>query len=267
MLIAIPSMARAETHMARLFFHLLPIKWQEDTVLFVPKSEAKAYAAEVPLLKIIPIPDKVKGIIRTRRWIGEWARDADHGKFVMCDDDLLFHTRIAADDWHLAKSTPKQLGQMFDWIEKSLNKHAQVGISSREGNNRSGVGDLKSLTVENTRLLRVYAYQTELFLKVCAVKEVPEDFTMDDFHVTLKLLRSGHSNCQTAWWANDHRSTQDAGGASTYRTFESHNKSAELLAKMHPGFVRLHQKQDKGKFGTRTEVVIAWKKAYEDGKS
>lgn len=267
MLIAIPSMARANTHMDRLFLHKLPEKWRSKSILFVPKQEWNAYSRAVPNLRVVPIPDKVKGIIRTRRWIGEWAKQNNDKKFVMCDDDLIFHTRISREDWHLRKSTEKQHGEMFDWIEKSLDKFAQVGISSREGNNRAGAGNIKELTTMNTRLLRVYAYQTDLFLKACNVKEVPEYFTMDDFHVTLKLLRAGHQNCQTYWWANGQRYTQDVGGASVYRTFETHNKSAHLLAEMHPGFVKLHQKADKSVFGHRTEVIIGWKKAAKEGQN
>ncbi len=267
MLIAVPSIARANTHMGRLFLRRLPMQWLKEAVVFVPKSEFVEYNKALDGIRVIPIPDKIKGIIRTRRWIGEYAKTHKHDKFVMCDDDLIFHTRISATDWHLRKSTEKQHGEMFDWIEKLLNKHAQVGISSREGNNRAGAGTTTSLTAMNTRLLRVYAYQTDLFLKFCNAKDVPEFFTMDDFHVTLKLLRNGHSNCQTYWWANGQRYTQDVGGASVYRTYESHNKSAQLLAKMHDGFVRLHEKTDKSKFGHRTEVQISWKKAHKEGQT
>lgn len=264
MLLAVPSMARATTHMDRLFLHKLPLEWQKRSVLFVPKAELMQYIAAVPF-NVAAIPDKVKGIIRTRRWIAEYAKKNNHKKFVMCDDDLIFHTRINKDDWHLRKSTEKQLGGMFEWIEKSLDKYAQVGISSREGNNRVGIGTVAGLTHENTRLLRVYAYRTDLFLEACQPKKLPDTFTMDDFHVTLTLLRSGYSNCQTYWWANGQRYTQDVGGASEYRTYATHEASAKLLAEMHPGLVRLHQKADKSKFGTRTEVIIAWKKAHAEG--
>jgi hypothetical protein len=263
-------MARATTHMNKLFVHKLPPQWRQQSVLFVPKSEWQTYSLAVPELRVCAIPDKVKGIIRTRRWIAEYAKKNDHEKFVMCDDDLRFHVRMGRDDWHLREASNKELGLMFDWIEKKLNKHAQVGISAREGNNRAGTGDVNELTAMNTRLLRVYAYRTELFLDACKAAKVPETFTMDDFHVTLTLLRSGHSNCQTYWWANDQRGTQDVGGASTYRTLETHDASAKLLAEMHPEYVRLHQKVNKSAqngLGTRLEVVISWKRAYEEGKN
>ena len=193
----------------------------------------------------------------------------DYGKFVMCDDDLRFHQRVGPGDFHLRQMQPEELGAMFSWLERALGEHAQAGVSPREGNNRAGAGGPDELLAHNTRLLRVYGYQTTLFLAHCKPGQVPEDFTMDDFHVTLSLLRAGHGNCLNHWWANDQRMSHDVGGASAYRTLASHAASAWLLAEMHPGLVRLVQKQNKSAqrgFGTRTEVVISWKKAHAEGQ-
>jgi len=272
MLIAVPSIARSATgHMRKLFLRELPEQWRAHCAVFVPGDEFDKYAFALRNsgIRLLGLPPAVRGIMRTRRFIGEWAAEHGHGKFVMCDDDLRFHQRVGPGDFHLRQMEPRELAVMFDWLEDVLSEHAQAGVSPREGNNRAGAGRPDGLLAHNTRLLRVYGYQTAVFLAHCKPDQVPEDFTMDDFHVTLSLLRAGHGNCLSYWWANDQRMSHDVGGASAYRTLASHAASAQLLAKMHPGLVRLVQKQNKSAqrgFGTRTEVVIAWKKAHAEGQ-
>jgi hypothetical protein len=272
MLIAVPSMARSATgHMRKLFLRELPEQWRARCAVFVPGDEYEKYrfALRGSGIHFIGLPPATKGIMRTRRFIGEWAAEHGHGKFVMCDDDLRFHQRAGPGNFHLRQMRPDELGAMFDWLEHALDEHAQAGVSPREGNNRVGTGSPEELLAYNTRLLRVYGYQIAIFLAHCKPDQVPEDFTMDDFHVTLSLLRAGHGNCLSYWWANDQRMSHDIGGASAYRTLASHAASAQLLVEMHPGLVRLVQKQNKSTqrgFGTRTEVNISWKKAHAEGQ-
>jgi hypothetical protein len=153
---------------------------------------------------------------------------------------------------------------MLLWMQSALNEHAHVSVSAREGNNRAGVGEAPLVSL-NTRTLRVLAYRTEEFLRA-EHGRVP---VMEDFDVNLQLLRAGHSNACASFWAQGQRMTNEAGGCSTYRTHELHEGAARRLAELHPGLVRLRQKQnktDREGFGTRTEVTISWKAAYADGR-
>ena len=63
--------------------------------------------------------------------------------------------------------------------------------------------------------------------------------------------------------------TNEDGGCSEYRTHEFHEHSARRLAELHPGLVTLRQKSnktDREGFGTRTEVTIQWKRAWQEGQ-
>lgn len=152
---------------------------------------------------------------------------------------------------------------MLRTIEGLLDEYAHVGVSAREGNNRAGEGDAPLLQ-ENTRTYRVLAYQTDMFLSV----EHGRVRVMEDFDVNLQLLRQGHKNACLFYWAQGQKMTNAPGGCSTWRTHEVHEESARRLAELHPGLVSLrekHNKTDADGFGTRTEVTIQWKRAYNHG--
>jgi hypothetical protein len=191
----------------------------------------------------------------------------------MLDDDLdQFATRISETGPKLRQSTETDILEMFEWIEKALDTHAHASISPR-GNNliRDSKGffvGAKPLTLENVRTLRLLAYQTQPFLSVQHGR-VP---VMEDFDVNLQLLEKGLPNIQSYWWTQDQRQTASPGGCSDYRTHQVHEEGAKKLAELHPNFVKLRQKVNKGKvthnqeFQTRTEVTIFWKKTYESAK-
>jgi len=60
--------------------------------------------------------------------------------------------------------------------------------------------------------------------------------------------------------------TQSAGGCSTTRTLEIHNKSLEQLREKFPAFVQLREKiaKNSGEWSGKTKLAatISWKKAY-----
>jgi len=198
------------------------------------------------------------GIALTRRFCGELASD---WCFIMMDDDLKFYRRVSRDDWHLRY--PEDLGDhpgnMLDHVLRKLRTYVHVSVGAREGNNR-----LPSCGVQCSRPLRALAYRTAEFLS-CDHGRVT---VMEDFDVTLQLLRRGHENHVTAYWAQDQKQTQAPGGCSDYRTHKVHADSVRKFAALHPGFVRLRRKENRsgGAFGTRLEATIYWQKAYESSK-
>lgn len=210
--------------------------------------------------RVLECPER--GIAKTRLWIGAHASGTGADKFLMLDDDIWFYTRKSFDKENLDYSEPGQVNAMISSVEEHLDHYGHVGISAREGNNRLGVGD-HSLKAENTRTLRALAYRTNDFLE-CEHGRVE---VMEDFDVNLQLLEKGIPNCNIAFWSQGQRQTNAPGGCSTYRSHEVQDASARRLAELHPGIVRLRQKENKsgGEFGHRTEVTIMWKKAYEQG--
>lgn len=265
--IYVPSMGRADARLLKGPAAQVPA--DHYVCYVVPQDEVQSYAAALAKhdLAAFVLGCPERGIARTRRWIGNhaWERGG-HDKFVMMDDDIGFLVRMAPDNWQLRSPSKDEVGEMLAWIERQLDTHAHVSVSAREGNNRAGVGDSETLVMENTRTLRLLAYRTELFLAM----EHGRVEVMEDFDVNLQLLRAGHSNIVSYWWAQGQRMTNEAGGCSTYRSHEVHEASARRLAELHPGLVSLRQKvnkTDREGFGSRVEVTIQWKKSYAEGQA
>ncbi len=204
------------------------------------------------------------GIARTRYWIANHAWLSGDKTLVMLDDDIGFLVRRSDQTWQLRATEPDEADEAIDWLEAMLSPgtgYDHAGLSAREGNNRAGVGG-KDLHDKNTRMLRVLAYRTDRLLSMQHGRVT----VMEDFDISLQLLRSGGQNIVSYWWAQGQRMTNEPGGCSTYRTHAVHEESARKLAELHPGLVRLRQKEnktDREGFGTRTEVTISWKKAVQ----
>lgn len=241
------------------------------TVYFVPERQADDYrqalaGASVVLpglecARVVGLPEEeVSGIAQTRQAIGRYADAMGEGKFLMSDDDVKFHVRLSPSVWNLRLCDPADADEMISRVEGLLEDHAHVGVSPREGNNRWGVCPPDHVAL-NTRTLRVLAYQTDEFLR-CEHGRVP---VMEDFDVNLQLLRRGLSNASLVYWAQGQAQTGSPGGCSTYRDHATQDRAARRLAELHPGFVRVREKQNRsgGEFGHRTDVTIQWRQALE----
>lgn len=204
----------------------------------------------------------IKGIARIREYIAKKVTDKT---FIMLDDDVRFLVRKSADVWNLRGTRPEEVDVGLHIVEQLMLKQGydHIGISAREGNNRGGVG-APPLLHDAQRTLRALAFNTNAFLTM----EHGRVDVMEDFDIHLQLLRSGHKTGTIYYWAQGQKMTNAPGGCSIYRTHEVHEQSAHRLAELHPGFVRLRQKEnktDREGFGTRTEVTISWKKAAKSG--
>jgi len=200
------------------------------------------------------------GIALTRHYIGKFLAK---NKFVMVDDDLRFYHRLNGDHKHLYKNSEEDTEQMFEDLEAALDKYAHVAISARQFNNaETNKPDFR----ENKRAIRVLAFRRKEFLSV----EHGRVDIMEDFDVTLQLLRKGYPNLVFYKWSQDQYETQEVGGCSTYRTRQLHDASVRKMAQLHADFIKLVEKKDNragGDFGTRLEAQIKWEKAYESSKS
>jgi hypothetical protein len=176
-------------------------------------------------------------------------------KIVLLDDDLDFYWRADPKDWHLTTPPPIALENMFAEIEWKLNDYAHVGVSGREGNNR-----VMDYAVQNTRYMRLLAYNTALWPESIMCDRLDG---MSDFDTNMQLLRAGLPGCVFFRWAQGQRSTQSPGGCSLYRTNDSHAAEVVALCDLHPGLVTPRYKRNRsgGLFGHRDEVTVAWQLA------
>lgn len=197
-----------------------------------------------------------------RDWIAKSAMYGGEDKFLMCDDDVMLYIRKSADVWNLRYPQPDEVNDLFVELEMLLDFYPMVGLSPREGNNRIGAGD-PPLIQECTRSMRMYGFRTDDYLSI----EANRLSEMADFDTTLQMLRKGLKNAVLYYWAQGQPGSQYTGGCSIYRTTETHEAICRKLQELHPDYVKLRQKTNKGEqhgFGTRTEVTVQWKKAYND---
>lgn len=254
MQIFIPTYGRSQRQVT---YTNLPPTVQKRTTLVVQHREMNLY----PGYKIAVLPPAIQTIAETRQWIvfKHFPKVATSEKLLMLDDDLVFATRRKDDPNKFVDAAPADIQTMIRSIEHHLDEYALVGVLGREGANRNHE-DLVC-----ARMMRVLGYYVPTLVKnKISFTRQGATFTMEDFDVTLQLLRAGYSNRVLAAWCQNQGSSNDSGGCSAYRTLEVHNHNAELLAKAHPEFVKPVQKTTKTAWGgvTRTDVQVQWKKAY-----
>lgn len=232
-------------------------------VYVVPKNEIAAYRA-AGIERVIGVP--INSIAPTRQWIMDYHwrtyRYSDP-ILVMLDDDLRFDKRRKDDPSRLLVMPVKESEKMFGDLEKLLMKHAHGGILGREGGNR-----ITERVVYNHRTCRVIGFNLEMVNKVIpGAKLFGAVPVQDDFHATLLLLRRGLKNAVLSAYVNGQGGSGSKGGASVYRDMAFHNASVEKLRSLHPDFVRVVTKKTKVAWGgqERNDVIISWKKAYEEG--
>lgn len=208
----------------------------------------------------------VKTIADKRHWIMQQVK-AD--KIFMLDDDMYFFGRCPvkhrAYDGRWKVTTPPHkilsrdyaddaaLVKAFSDISDKLDEFAHVGLSSRMGNDTE-----EREWAENARMMHAIGYHREVYLKQkLAFNEVQ---CREDFNITLRLLRKGYANRVLYSYCCSPGPYGAKGGASTERTVDISNAQALHLASLHPGLVRVVDKEYDNV--PRKEVVVSWKKAY-----
>ena len=250
MRIFIPTRGRADSQVTLSFF---PEELRKEVTLVVDQDEKDNYSQYD--CKIMVCDDSVHDIATKRKFIHDHT---DDNKIVMLDDDLRFYIRKSTNDWHLRYLEPEEYPALFGLLDVWLDDYAHCGISAREGNNR-----VEHLSVENTRYMRVLAYNLDKFEGVvmdrCKV--------MEDFDVNLQLLKKGLSSKVSYYYAQGQGSSNAAGGCSEWRTLEVQSQGAERLAELHPDVVKVVEKETKTAWGgaIRKDVVVQWKRALKLG--
>src|SRR6201981_2746776 len=159
-------------------------------------------------LTIEYVPKTHDGISRTREWIlDELAFQRDERYVLMVDDDMDFCYRPNMAD--PALETIKDLERfeaMFETLEQWLKEgFVHVGIGARQGSNH-----VFEPYRDVARMMNAYAYDTQA-LRDIGVKmgRVP---VMEDFDLTLQLLRKGYPNRVSYQYVWNQRGSGAEGG-------------------------------------------------------
>lgn len=253
MQIYIPTRGRA---LKQRTFNDLPRKWKDNTVLVVPSHEADQYV-NYPHVAF-PYKDSTT-VGDVRQWIIN-TTSSEH--IVMLDDDIAFAARREDDPTKFRNMTEQDYDEMFGQLDDVLHYYAHAGVLAREGGNR-----ITDEFVYATRMMRVLAYDVTL-LREEGVKfnRIP---VMEDFDVTLQLLRLGLKNCILCNWVQNNSGGSNApGGCSLYRTPALQTQAANKLAELHHPHVKVVEKTTKTAWGgqKRTDVRVSWKQALAEGE-
>jgi hypothetical protein len=253
MLVAIPTLGRTDD---QLTIEQLPGRWQDRARLVCPPDEADALGD-----RAWPCP--VSGIAAVRQWVLDECPEP----FVcFLDDDMRFSRRdgrTSKGTHRLRRASRDEVGEMLDLLEGWLaGGFVHVGVSAANQNWYA-----EAPWAEVTRMNNAYAYD------VGAVAALGARFdrlpVMEDFDMTLQLLRLGLPNRVSYEFAWGQRGSNLPGGCSTYRTNDMQAEGAHGLRRLHGAdlVTLVRAKKDWPGMPRRQEVRISWRRAYEQALS
>lgn len=250
--IYIPTIGRED----QITLRCLPKALQKNAVLVVPPQELKDWEAKgVPA---IAHPKTCRTIGPVRQWIIDQHDDGKFGPFlIMLDDDLRFSVRREDDPTKFGVPTDKDVIEGFKQVERALKKYPHAALRHREMANEADPVEYC------TRALRALAYNVRVMRKLKI--RFDRTIVMEDFDVTLQLLKLGHPNVILSTLIQNQIGSGAKGGCSTYRTMEKQAEGAKALAALHAPFVKVVEKETKGAWGggKRLDVQVAWKQAFK----
>lgn len=248
-------------------FKQLPPEFRSRIIMVVSEDEKEAYE---PVIKKygVSVQWMPAGTLFAEKV--QWIFDNCPTKYACrLEDDLSFFVRDSDKKLHTA--SPEETIAIFeDCVQQLYAGYPLVGVSNRGGN--VFVDDDFRIA---TRMHHMWFVDTTvwkvLHINVCPFKE----YVMDDFHAFLVLFENGYPNYVFFKYAVDDRGSNASGGVSLYRTPEVQHKSALWLAEQHPNTVKIVEKvttsgwegmrKNANGQNVRTDVNIAWKKAYNAG--
>lgn len=266
-LICIPSSGRSSKQPTLSYLRQAGVL--NRTLICVPEAEVARYKG-AGWGGVTAVPSTHTGISRTREWIlTDLARGKGVSRVLMVDDDMSFYHRPTLGDYHLRDANGEVmkaiLQQLDDWMGQGF---VHVGLSARQGNNRH-----EGSYVDVTRMMNTYQYDVAVLGQLLSEGKIKMGRVpvMEDFDLTLQLLRLGYPNRVSYQYAWGQKASGAEGGCSQYRTGEMQAAAAHKLAELHPGFVKVTEKATKTGWGDmregRTDVIVFWKKAYEAGRN
>lgn len=273
MKIFIPTMGRVQSQKT---WDRIPKSLHKNTFLVCPRDEVVQHLALGRQVTCCP----EKGIAKTRQWLLD-PEGYGGEKFVMTDDDHYFFRRIDPNLGSLRKCDDSDMLEMFERIERLLDRYPMVGVAARQGSDAFlGLRKdaRKNYEIEpglalNKRTCNLYGVRADILNREgIRFDAVP---LMEDMNVTLSLIARGYDTALITEfaWNQEHSGTK--GGCSSYRNFELQKEAALKLAKLHRPFVTVVKKTSKDKDDlnwksvgkTRYDVRVDWTGAVTSARS
>ena len=253
LIVCIPTRGRVD---AQVTYAQLPPEWKDRTYFVLDADRPAEWERLHGLRSAGTLKYRGAAGIGPKR---QWILEAAPSRYIcMLDDDLHFGARR---DGKLVKASGEELNAGLTRLEGWLMGAGlvAVGFSPQAGNNH-----VPEDTAENTRLVNAYAFDRDLALATGARFDRLWG-SMEDFDFTLQLLQAGYPNRVDYTITVGQHDPNAAGGCTEYLTPAVQQDAAWKLAALHPGLVTVKRKTTKGGwhgFTERTDVEIAWKKAF-----
>lgn len=249
MRIFIPTYRRTNQ---QLTYANLPKLWRKHTVFVCDERDAPflRVLAKPDGAGILLVPDYVKTIAQKRAWL---IRTRSEESILMLDDDLRFACRRDPKSSQLLTATEDEKMKFINQMNSNLERYAHAGFSGR------GFAQDYNGWIENRRMMYALGYRPGVLRKYCELGRIE---TREDFDYTLQLMKLGFPNSVCYDFVVDQKGYGAKGGASEERTIESSNEDAKKLAELHPGLVRVVEKEYSHSI-PRLEVVVSWAKAFK----
>lgn len=246
MIITIPTYGRPKEQKT---YSQIPLSRMDKTYLVVQAREAHLYE-KYP--NVLVLPSGIQSIAPTRQWILDVFPTQ---KVVQIDDDFTICCR-RGEGTKLFIAEEHEIEKLFNDIEEALDTYSHVGVSARQGNNR--------VEEDRKEIARMTGFTACNVPKVREVARYDRMVVQEDLDFTLQLLRAGHPNLVFYDFCYNQPGSNTKGGCSSFRTLEVQEEAAHKLAELHPGFVKVVEKETKTSWNgkKRTDVTVYWKKAY-----
>lgn len=250
MKIIIPTYRRV---LAQHTYKQLPENWQRETIFVVDEQDKQAMSFQPKLrgANYIVVPPEITTIAQKRVWI---LNNIECDSMVQFDDDLEFAIRRYRDNGKISQCKPT-IDETDYWLKELANmleNCVHAGFSARQFNNAKPPG-----WVRNSRMMYSLGYRPKTVKQECELGRIE---TREDMDITLQLLKKGYENMVCSEFCHD-QIYNSSGGCSLQRTVDASNADAEKLAELHPGLVRVTEKDYKRSM-RRKEVICSWKKAF-----
>jgi hypothetical protein len=234
----------------------MPKELRDQATVVCPPDELTQHEDLGRSVLVCPDP----GISATRDFIMYHAAAEDIKYIAMLDDDVVLQRR--REDFRITnvKDDNEYILAVL-WLEEQLdNGYAHCGWGTR-----FLAYAAKGTEISPGRMMYCLAYDVEKVMKLGATfsKGLKWDSTMEDFNMTLQLLRAGEENVVSLVWRASPGPSNAPGGCSTWRTTACQSESAQRLAEMYPEFVKLRRKKQwEGMEEGMMDVTIQWRKAW-----
>lgn len=257
MRIYIPTRGRITRQITLL--HLAGMRTRDQISLVCPSDEEARHKHNFPWLDVVVQPDDNMTIAKKREWIMRRAAELGQEKIAMFDDDLHFYVRREDKQDRLRYAKNSDIAFWLAELEEKLSPEIpHAGFGARQGNNNRDAG-----WQTPDRMMLALGYYLPVVLREAELGRIE---TREDMDVALQLLRRGYPNavCHTFVVGQEGAGYNAAGGCSGQRTTEASNADAAKLADLHPGYVRLVERNYTSSV-PRIEVVCSWAKALSHG--